>query len=123
LDPKFCKPNFFLDVNSTLNYTEKLILPGIHTVRGTSLRPSVERTRDSSNLIGEEQFKFVCSAFTEFVRSRRVWVSINIADKFSSTGQTFLSKLIQSLQFIYFNELLPYPLEGSLSKVLSTPQP
>jgi hypothetical protein len=59
----------------------------------------------------------------KFVRLRRVWVSINIADNFSSTEQTFFSKLIQSLQLIYFNELLPCPHEGSLSEVLSTPQP
>jgi hypothetical protein len=31
----------------------------------------------------------------------------------------FSSKLIQSLQFIYFNGLLPCPLKESLSKVLS----
>jgi hypothetical protein len=109
-----------------------------------TLQPSVQRTRDSSNLIGGER-KFVCSTFTleangqgppkrlhgntfwefwrqKFVRSRRVWISINIVDKFSSTGQTFLSKLIQILQFLYFNGLLPCRLEGSLSEVLLTPR-
>jgi hypothetical protein len=101
-----------------------------------TLQPSIERTRDSSNLIGGEP-KFVHSAFPKclhgstfwefwrqkFVRSSRVWVFINIVDLFCSTGQSFLSKLIQSLQFIYFNGLLTCSLEGSLSEVLSIPWP
>jgi hypothetical protein len=38
-------------------------------------------------------------------------------------GQTYLSKHIQTPQFIYFNGLLPCPLEGSLSKTLLTQRP
>jgi hypothetical protein len=41
--------------------------------------------------------------------------------KLSSSRQAFLSKFIQTPQFVYFNGLLPYPLEGSLYKVLWTP--
>jgi hypothetical protein len=40
--------------------------------------------------------------------------------KLSLRGQTFLPKLIQSLQFVYFNGLLPCPLD---EKVLSNPTP
>jgi hypothetical protein len=37
-------------------------------------------------------------------------------------AQTFLSKLIETPQFVYFNALLPYPLKGSLFEVFSTSQ-
>jgi hypothetical protein len=107
-----------------------------------TLRPSVERTRDSSNLIGGEQ-KFVRLAFTlkangpvppkrlhgstfwkfwhqNFVQWRKTCLRYLWKPKLSSSGQTFLSTFKQSLQFIYFYGLLPCPLEGSLSEVLST---
>jgi hypothetical protein len=107
-----------------------------------TLRPSVEQTRDSSNLIGREP-KFVHSAFILEANSQQTRASKTSTwehffgvlapkvcpleeslDFHKYCGQvffhwtTFLSKLIQSLQFIYFNGLLPYPLEGSLSEVL-----
>jgi hypothetical protein len=103
-------------------------------------------TRDSSNLIGGEP-KFVHSAFTleptvnrqgppkclfgstfrefwhqKFVRWRKTYPQYLWKPKLLSSKQTFLSKLIKSLQFIYFNGFLPCPLEGSLSEVLLTPQ-
>jgi hypothetical protein len=97
------------------------------------LQPSVEWTRDSSNLIGAKQ-KFVRSTFTlkangqrppkclhdrtfwefwrqEFDRWRKTCPQYLWKPKLSSNRQSFLSKLIQSLQFAYFNGLLPCPVE------------
>jgi hypothetical protein len=109
------------------------------------LRPSVKQTRDSSNLIGGEQ-KFVCLAFTLEVNRQgppkhlhsstfwefwpHVWWRKKLVRNYiygnpnsPQADKLFLSKLIQSLQFIYFYRLLPCLLEGSLFEVLSTLQP
>jgi hypothetical protein len=96
--------------------------------------------KNSSNLIGGRQ-KFTRSTFTlesnslqntymailfwefwcqEFVRFRKTCPQYLWKPKISLSGQTFLSKLIQSLQFVYLNGFLPCPLEESLSKDLLT---
>jgi hypothetical protein len=105
---------------------------------------SVEQTKDSNNMICGEQ-KFVHLAFALKANGQRTmpskkptWqyflrvlipkvcpVEESLSMIFMGTQtlfseQTFLSKLIQTPQFIYFNRLLPHPLKGSLSKVLWT---
>jgi hypothetical protein len=109
-----------------------------------TLQLLVERTKDFSNLIGGEQ-KFVHLAFTlesnkqrttaskmptlyyflEVLVPRVCPVEENLSAIFMETqnlpkSTNFFFKLIQSLQFVYFNGLLPCPLKKSMYKVLST---
>ena len=64
------------------------------------------------------------AALWKFLLQEFVWWSKTYPQclwkyKFSSNRQVFLSKLMQNLQFVYFNGLLYCPLEESLSKVPS----
>jgi hypothetical protein len=98
---------FHLSLKGTSHYGRRLSGQGILAIwlvesqslsAGPSLwRPTANGQRPPKCLYGSIFWKFWRQ---KFVHLRRVWVSINIADKFSSTRQTFLSKLIQSLQFI-----------------------
>jgi hypothetical protein len=53
-----------------------------------------------------------------FFQWRKVCTQYLQKTKLSLSVQTFLSKLIQTLWFVYFNKLLPLPLQRCLSRVL-----
>ena len=111
-----------------------------------TLWPSVERTKDSTNLIGGKQ-SFVHWVFTlkanihrppkclygstswEFWHLLRVCLvnkslsTILVETQILFREQTFLSKFTQNPQFVYFSRLIFCPLKENLSKVLSTQWP
>jgi hypothetical protein len=60
------------------------------------------------------------STFWEFWGQHKVCLQYLWKPKLSSSGQTFLSKLMQTPLFVYLNGLLLCPLEGNLYKVLLT---